>query len=212
MPAHAASISVASTTSRPYHDMSHPAKVTLPCAGEPRSGVSGQRVITCDMGKSKAGVLPNVGSPIGQCVNGIGYRQTENGATSWTNTQQGVTTYVEYWWCPATNSSKYPSGINWSFGKTWPTSGCFSLHVGYWVGQGSTNAFYLGAVLWGTQPNTTDGEADTSYYICSGNYVWDYSLPGDGQYAWKARMSTGQPVYNNLYLSPYSEVDAPNFQ
>lgn len=204
------------------HDLSHPAHVTLPCPGAPRSGLGTQAVITCEAGslQGKSGVTPYANDPRGMCVNGVGYRQGENGAYGWTTTQQGLKVYVEYWWCPVTSAyqSQYPNGANWSYGTVRSTSSCVTVRVGSWKGTGSTNETELGAVLvrqYGVP--VSDGEDNVPYQVCAGDpnsYVWDYSQPGDGRNAWKAKMSSGvQGTVNGIItLTQHAEVYSPNYQ
>lgn len=118
----------------PKHDMSHPAPATLPCPGAPRSGTGAQAVVSCKSSSTRqatGGITPKANNPRGMCINGVGYRQNENGASGWSATDQGLTAYVEYWWCPVTSaySGQYPNGINWSWGTVKPASGCATVSV-----------------------------------------------------------------------------------
>jgi hypothetical protein len=143
-------------------------------------------------------------------VNNVGYRQKENNAYGWSVTQNNVVVYVEYWWCPAVDSSKYPNGINWAYGTARPASGCLTLAVGLLTGPGS-NYFNLGGFLesGSGQSPVDDGEDATTsnYYVCSNSYIWDYSNVANGSYAWKARMSS-----ETLDYSHFAEAYAPNYQ
>lgn len=188
--------------------MSHPARVNLPCPGEPRSGVGPQAPAHSCTTQSGGRVIPLANSPFGQCVNGVGYRQKENGAYGWSSTQNNTVVYVEYWWCPAVNSAQYPSGINWAYGTARPASGCYSdLAVGQLVVVPS-NPVQLGARTLGTG-GQDDGEYanPSNYYVCSNSYIWDYSLPSDGRNTYFAQMSAA-----TLDGSHYAKVVSPNQQ
>jgi len=86
--------------------------------------------------------------------------------------------WVEYYWCP---SNVLGAGsINCSKINIGPTtSQCIDFKTG---GPDGPNAY--GAVL--LEGNLTnfhwhgDGEGYTSWHICQGNYVWDYSTIQDG--------------------------------
>lgn len=214
-----------------HHDLSHPALVNLPCPGASRSGVGPQTSTSCSAASAsgKLGNIPLADSPIGQyCANGIGYRQGEKGAYGWLATQQGLTVYVEYWWCPTNSAhhSEYPNGINWSYGtvRDAASSGCVWGRVGNWAGGGSTNNFDLGALISGSSSHyEDDGENNDettnnppTYSICAGDpnsYIWDYSKVGDGTFAWRAQMSGGVETYNSslghYYLTQLAVVYSP---
>ena len=203
--------------------MSHPAPATLPCPGAPRSGTGAQAVVSCESSSTRqatGGITPKANNPRGMCIKGVGYRQNENGASGWSATDQGLTAYVEYWWCPVTSaySGQYPNGINWSWGTVKPASGCATVSVGTVYVPAPIYTIDFGAEIWqasGTHMN--DGEGQASYYVCASSptgYVWDYPQVGSVTYAWLAYMSgavTCNPS-NSCFPPQKVSVQSPNYQ
>lgn len=88
---------------------------------------------------------------------------------------------VQYFWCPASNSTLYPNGINYAYGIMQYGSGCGPIwvHDSVQLNPGGSNpdhnVYYIG-----------DGEDKPYSSICAGNLVWDYTNLGDGTYTWWA--------------------------
>lgn len=210
---------VAAQSQAPYHDTRFPMREVYPCTGAAHSGVAKMGAgpaFNCAKASVASGkITPYANNQSGNCQNGITYLQgftnvpgyssgtvvnqfysgtsteesryaqspdyTQSGG-NWQNfgINPNLQYMVEYFWCPAKNSSQYPSGINYAYGQIAYTSGCGNIYVQNSVTMfTSHNAQYV-----------SDGE-DTPYYgICSGNFVWDYSNIGSGQYAWAAETSS----------------------
>lgn len=196
-----------------HHDMSHPMKANYPCPGTPHGGIAKlgtpSPVFTCSQSQPQSGqISPYAGNESGNCKNGVTYLQTlSNGHgqlwawTSDTNTYNTYTSqmngWIEYFWCPAANSSQYPNGINYSYGELWPTTKqsngtCPTMSLGGAIYHAAWWETFGAEVVPGSAGNGV-GDAQTyqSWSICPGNYVWDYSYYADGTYTWVATMWTG---------------------
>lgn len=183
-----------SASSTVHHDLSHPMAVSLPCAGAPRSGIGSNA--TGDIRVKSHCAYANFPTT---CYNNVGYVQTINGAKTWTLTQNNMQAWVELWWCPRYSGDS--TGINFSYGRDYPQSGCLTVTVG---NQGSYQA---GAEMYRTGSLTpyTDGETGTPpYSVCAGSYIWDYSVTGSGSYYYSAVMIAAVPgQYVVTVQSPY---------
>lgn len=203
----------ASAVVQPHHDMSSPMRENYPCPGSAHSGIGkfgSSPSFNCSSATSPAprSVSPYTGQQSGNCVNGVTYLQKlSNGDgqlwawTADTTTSNSypsgysMTGWIEYYWCPAVNSSKYPNGINYSYGEEWPQSkwngSCAPMYVGALTGYSSTppKGYTYGArLLHSDRSYTGDAEGSTHYSICPGNYVWDYSDLADGTYSYTAQI------------------------
>lgn len=198
-----------STPAGPHHDMSTPMREKYPCVGMSHSGIAASgSAPTFNCKPASRSVSPYAGQQSGNCVNGVTYLQKlSNGDgqlwawTSDTNTSNSypsgysMTGWIEYFWCPAVNSSKYPNGINYSYGEEWPQSkwngSCAPMYVGALASYSSTPpaGYTYGARLRHSDGSYTgDAQGTTSYTICPGNYVWDYSDLADGTYSYTAQI------------------------
>jgi hypothetical protein len=171
----------ASASTLPFHDKSHPVAVSYPCAGQSLTGVgsfkAGDSVKTSHCA-SKRGMNPDAGNPSGQCINGVVYLQWNNRTFYASNSGGNVAGYVQYYWCPTYSDPN--NGINWSYGREYPISGCGNFDTG--SGWGANMKSSTGII-------ENDGEGYHIYNnICTGNYIWDYSQTGSGAYHWLAWM------------------------
>lgn len=120
--------------------------------------------------------------------------------TSYTANAANLQTMVEYFWCPAANSSQYPNGINYAYGVFQYKTGCGPVYLNEDVYIHNHNGVYH-----------TDQETKNYSSICAGNYVWDYTTFGDGSDTWVATVSMpgGYPVGPNGALT--TEINTPAF-
>ena len=189
LPAHAARVQHPSGHYTHQIDWAHPHRAHLPGPGMPRSGIGSD---------ATGDLMPNASvTPLGNfpttCYNNYYYNVIVQGQTTWTNTNGNVEAWVQYQWCPQYSGDTV--GINWTYGRDYPTSGCITFEVG--------NGY--GARLSTSNDNNyrLDGENTTDYNVC-GTYVWDYSLTAIGSGLYSAYMTAIVPANPSLDTSAAS--------
>lgn len=163
-----------------------------PCPGQSRTGVgsikTGDSVLrkgNCATARSATGkAIPFLNSGP-SCSGAVKLLVFKGGVTRFyaSNSAYNVGSWVEYYWCPVTGTN----GLNWAKGHEYPLSGCNDLLSGNGWGA-NLEQQYTGAIY-------TDGDPQQVFPgVCTGNYVYDFSLPADGSYNYLAWMWGGTPA------------------
>ena len=173
------------------HDMSHPEVMTGPLGSAGRAGTTQFQPLD--------NLPPN-------CYNHVWYPQTESdGRNFWTQSNGDLEAWVQYGWCPTYAGD--PNGLNFSYGRTYVTSGCEYIQIGAEKTQIASGAFLEAPnqTVWYDQEVAYIWPTKTCASSAPNNYIWDFSEPQTGApgYTYKAAMIALAP-YEYLTVTAYS--------